>query len=150
MAGLVYISGFAPGERENLTGLPSRFAAPGAIPYFKQHQLPDGGTELTLAPEGFHESFCAGLPADDAAFYAITQRPLACVALTKAAPAPGVAQRPGLGGVRDRRQVYRPRRAPLRPYGATLTGIDGALHVAMISHPKEVAQIVMTAIRALR
>jgi hypothetical protein len=32
--------------------------------------LPEGGTEFTLAPEGFHESFCADLPASDAAFYA--------------------------------------------------------------------------------
>jgi hypothetical protein len=53
----------------------SRFPAPGAIPYFRQHQLPEGGNEFTLAPEGFHESFCADLPADDAAFYAISQRP---------------------------------------------------------------------------
>jgi hypothetical protein len=53
-----------------------------------EHQLPDGGNEFTLAPEGFHESFCADLPADDAAFYAISQRPLAGVALTEAAPTP--------------------------------------------------------------
>ena len=119
VVGLVYISGFAPDEGENLADLQSRFPAPGAVPYFRQHQLPDGGNEFTLAPEGFYESFCADLPAGDAAFYAITQRPLAGVALTEAAPTPGMAQPPGLGGVRDRRQVYRPRRPPLqlRPYG---------------------------------
>jgi len=77
VAGLVYISGFAPDEGENLTDLQSRFPAPGAIPYFREHPLPDGDKELTLAPEGFHESFCADLPAADAAFYAISQRPLA-------------------------------------------------------------------------
>jgi hypothetical protein len=41
-----------------------------------EHQLPGGGDEFALAPEGFHESFCADIPADDAAFYAISQRPL--------------------------------------------------------------------------
>jgi pimeloyl-ACP methyl ester carboxylesterase len=75
VVGLVYISGFAPDEGENLTDLQSKFPAPGAIPYFREHSLPDGGKELALAPEGFHESFCADLPAADAAFYAISQRP---------------------------------------------------------------------------
>jgi hypothetical protein len=32
--------------------------------------------------------------------------------------------------------------------GATVTEIDGGSHVVMISHPKEVAQVVMTAVRA--
>jgi len=77
VVGLVYISGFAPDEGENLTDLQSKFPAPGAMPYFREHPLPGGGKELTLAPEGFHESFCADIPADDAAFYAISQRPLA-------------------------------------------------------------------------
>jgi pimeloyl-ACP methyl ester carboxylesterase len=31
---------------------------------------------------------------------------------------------------------------------ATVTEIDGGSHVVMISHPKEVAEIVMTAVRA--
>ena len=94
VVGLVYISGFAPDEGENLTDLRSRFPAPGAIHYFRQHRLPEGGNEFTLAPAGFHESFCADLPADDAAFYAITQRPLAGVALIEAAPAPAWRSRP--------------------------------------------------------
>jgi pimeloyl-ACP methyl ester carboxylesterase len=118
VVGLVYISGFAPDEGENLTDLQSRFPAPGIIPYIGEHQLPDGGKEFTLAPEGFHESFCADIPADDAAFYAISQRPLAGVALTRPRrPRRGAAVRPG--------RCFRPptgvltRRPPLqlRPYG---------------------------------
>jgi hypothetical protein len=31
--------------------------------------------------------------------------------------------------------------------GATVTEIEGGSHVVMISHPKEVARIVMTAVR---
>ena len=75
VVGLVYISGFAPDEGENLTDLQSKFPPPGIVPYIVQHELPEGGNEFTLAPEGFHESFCADIPAKDAAFYAITQRP---------------------------------------------------------------------------
>ncbi len=81
VVGLVFISGFAPDEGENLTDLQSKFPAPGIVPFIVQHQLPDGGQEFTLALEGFHELFCADIPADDAAFYAISQRPLAACAL---------------------------------------------------------------------
>src|SRR5262249_37640013 len=94
VVGLVYISGFAPDEGENLTELQSRFPQPGIVPYVVEHTLPDGGNEFTLAPQGFHESFCADIPAADAAFYAISQRTLAGVALTEAAPTPAWRSRP--------------------------------------------------------
>src|SRR6202142_4107735 len=51
VVGLVYISGFAPDEGENLTDLQSKFPAPGIVPYIVEHQLADGGNEFTLAPE---------------------------------------------------------------------------------------------------
>jgi pimeloyl-ACP methyl ester carboxylesterase len=149
VVGLVYISGFAPDEGENLADLQSQFPAPGAIPYFRQHQLPEGGNEFTLAPEGFHESFCADLPADDAAFYAISQRPLAGVALTEAAPTPAWRSRPAWAvfGTADRCIDPGVHRFSYKRMGATVTEIDGASHVVMISHPNEVAEVVMTAIR---
>jgi hypothetical protein len=74
--------------------LQSNFPAPGIIPYIVEHKLADGAGEFTLAPEGFHESFCADLPVEDAAFYEISQRPLAGVALTEAAPTPAWRSRP--------------------------------------------------------
>lgn len=72
VVGLVYISGFAPDEGENLTDFQSKFPAPGAVPYFRPRQLPGGGNEFTLAPEGFHESFCADLPAQAVAQVVMT------------------------------------------------------------------------------
>ena len=63
-----------------------------------------------------------------------------------------MAQPPGLGGVRDRRQCIDPgvHRFSYQRTGATVTEINEASHVVMISHPKEVAQVVMTAVRTLR
>jgi pimeloyl-ACP methyl ester carboxylesterase len=150
VVGLVYISGFAPDEGENLTDLQSKFPAPGIIPYIVQHQLPEGGSEFTLAPEGFHESFCADIPADDAAFYAISQRPLAGVALTEAAPTPAWRSRPAWAvlGTADRCIDPGVHRFSYKRMGATVTEIEGGSHVVMISHPKEIARIVMTAVRA--
>jgi pimeloyl-ACP methyl ester carboxylesterase len=149
VVGLVYISGFAPDEGENLTDLQSKFPAPGIVPYIVEHQLPEGGVEVTLAPEGFHESFCADLPAQDAAFYAITQRPLAAVALTEAAPTPAWRSRPTWAVLPTADRCIDPgvHRFSYDRMGATVTEIEGASHVVMISHPREVAEVVITAAR---
>jgi pimeloyl-ACP methyl ester carboxylesterase len=149
VVGLVYISGFAPDEGENLTDLQSKFPAPGIIPYIVEHQLPGGGNEFTLAPKGFHETFCADIPADDAAFYAISQRPLAGVALTEAAPTPAWRSRPVWAVLPTADRCIDPgvHRFSYDRMGATVTEIDGSSHVAMVSHPKEVAEVVMTAVR---
>src|SRR5262245_30715698 len=40
VVGLVYISGFAPDEGENLSDLQSKFPAPGIVPYIVEHKLP--------------------------------------------------------------------------------------------------------------
>jgi len=151
VVGLVYISGFAPDEGENLSDLQSNFPPPGIIPYVVQHKLPGGGNEFTLAPDGFHESFCADIPAADAAFFAISQRPLAGVALTEAAPTPAWRTRPvwGVLGTADRCIDPGVHRFSYERMGATVTEIDGASHVVMISQPKQVAEVVMTAFHAV-
>ena len=150
VVGLVYLSGFAPDEGENLTDLQSKYPAPGIVPYIVQHQLPDGGDEFTLAPDGFHESFCADIPADDAAFLAISQRPLAGVALTEAAPTPAWRSRPVWAVLPTADRCIDPgvHRFSYKRMGAEITEVEGASHVVMISHPKKVAEVVMAAVRA--
>jgi pimeloyl-ACP methyl ester carboxylesterase len=150
VVGLVYISGFAPDEGENLTDLQSKFPAPGIVPYIVEHKLPQGGSEFTLAPDGFHESFCADIPADDAAFFAVSQRPLAGVALTEAATTPAWKSRPVWAVLPTADRCIDPgvHHFSYERMGATVTEIEGASHVVMISHPEEVAAVVMTAARA--
>jgi pimeloyl-ACP methyl ester carboxylesterase len=150
VVGLVYISGFAPDEGENLTDLQSKFPAPGIIPFIVEHKLPEGGNEFTLAPEGFHESFCADIPAEDAAFYAISQRPLAGVALTEAAPTPAWRSRPVWAVLPSADRCIDPgvHHFSYERMNAKITEVEGASHVVMISHPKEVADVVMSAVRA--
>ena len=149
VVGLVYISGFAPDEGENLTDLQSKFPAPGIIPYIVQHELPAGGTEFTLALDGFHESFCADIPADDAAFYAISQRPLAAVSLSEAAGIPAWRTRPVWAVLPTADRCIDPgvHRFSYERMDAQITEVEGASHVVMISHPREVAEVVMTAAR---
>ncbi len=150
VVGLVYISGFAPDEGENLTDLQSKFPAPGIIPFIVQHDLPGGGKEFTLAPRGFHESFCADIPAADAAFYAISQRPLAGVALSEAASTPAWRSRPVWAVLPTADKCIDPgvHRFSYDRMGAKVTEIEGSSHVAMVSHPKECAEVVMSAVDA--
>jgi pimeloyl-ACP methyl ester carboxylesterase len=150
VVGLVYISGFAPDEGENLTDLQSKFTAPKIASYIVQHQLPGGGMEFTLALDGFHESFCADVPADDAAFYAISQRPLAGVALTETAGTPAWRSRPVWGVLPTADGAIDPglHKFSYERMGAQITEVEGASHVVMISNPKKVAEVVMTAVDA--
>ena len=102
------------------------------------------------APEGSHESFCADIPADDAAFYAITQRPLAGIALTEAAPTPAWRSRLVWAVLPTADRCIDPgvHHFSYERMDATITEVQGASHAVIISHPKEVAQVVMTAVRA--
>ena len=111
--------------------------------------MPGGGKEFTLAPEGFHESFCADIPAADAAFYTISQRPLAGVALTEAAPTPAWRSRPVWAVLPSADRCIDPgvHHFSYERMNAKITEVEGASHVVMISHPKEVADVVMTAVR---
>lgn len=150
VVGLAYISGFAPDEGENLTDLQSKFPAPGIIPFIVQHALPDGGAEFTLSLEGFHESFCADVPDADAAFYALSQRPLAGVALSEAAGAPAWKSKPSWAILPTADRCIDPgvHHFSFERMKATITEVDGASHVVMISHPDIAAKVVMDAIAA--
>jgi pimeloyl-ACP methyl ester carboxylesterase len=151
VVGLVYISGFAPDEGENLTDLQSKFPAPGIVPFVVEHDLPGGGKEFSLSLDGFHQSFCADLPADDAAFYAISQRPLAGVSLTEAAPTPAWRSRPVWAVLPTADRCIDPglHRFSYDRMGASVTEVEGASHVVMISQPKAVAEVVRTAVHKL-
>jgi pimeloyl-ACP methyl ester carboxylesterase len=150
VVGLVYVAGYAADEGESLESLQSGFPAPPALSYISQTPLPGGGAEGWISPDGFHDVFCADVPADDAAFMALTQRPLALVALTEQAPAPAWRSRPCWGVLPTADRVIQPdvHRFSYERAGMAVTEVEGASHVVMISHPDVVAQIVMSATAA--
>ena len=114
VVGLVYVNGFAPDVGEDLGSLQSGFDAPKAGPYLTPAPLPDGGQEFTLAPAGFHETFCADLPADQAAFMAVAQRPLSGAAFGEKAEAAAWHDKPTWGVLATRGRVDRSRPASLQ------------------------------------
>jgi pimeloyl-ACP methyl ester carboxylesterase len=109
--------------------------------------LPDGGAEFTIDPSGFHETFCADLPAAEAAFMAISQRPLSGVAWGEKAPAPAWRTRPSWAVLPTADGVIHPdiHRFSFDRMGAKTTVAEGASHVVMLSRPAVVADVVREA-----
>jgi pimeloyl-ACP methyl ester carboxylesterase len=149
VVGLVYVAGFAPDEGEDLGGLQSNFPAPVAGPYVKPSPLPDGGSEFSIDPTGFHEAFCADLPASEAAFMAISQRPLSGVAFGEKASTPAWRSKPSWAVLPTADGAIHPdvHRFSYDRMGAKITVVEGASHVVMLSQPRVVAEVVRDAVR---
>jgi pimeloyl-ACP methyl ester carboxylesterase len=84
ITGLVYINGFAPDAGENCFGLAAKF--PGSMvgeSTVRPVPRSNGTTDLYIAPESFHEVFCADVPGPEAALMAATQRPATQEALVE-------------------------------------------------------------------
>ena len=77
-------------------------------------------------------------------------KPSLPVLLTEAAATPAWRSRQvwGVLGTADRCIDPGVHRFSYERMGATVTEIEGASHVVMVSHPEEVAEVVMTAVRA--
>jgi pimeloyl-ACP methyl ester carboxylesterase len=149
VVGLVYVAAFAPDEGEDLGSLQSNFPAPLAAPYLRPAQLPDGGTEFTIDPSGFHEVFCADLADPQAAFMAISQRPLSGVAFGEKAPTPAWRTRPSWAVLPAADGAIHPdvHHFSYDRMGATVTVVEGASHLVMLSRPAVVADVIREAVR---
>lgn len=149
VAALVYVAGFAlvPGESAG----DASALTPGSTLADTLTRVPlaGGGTDTYIAQDRYHQQFCADLPAEQAALLAVSQRPVTEAALFeplgeralwRSAPSwfvfgeldrniPAGAHHVMAGRAEARRTVE----------------IPGALHVVGISHPAEVADMVLEA-----
>ena len=113
---------------------------------------PLGGTDTYIAQDKYHQQFCADLPAEQAAVMAVTQRPVTQEALFE--PAGGEALWRSVPswfvfGELDRNIPAGAHHIMAERAGARRTvEIPGASHVVGISHPAEVADLVLEAVVA--
>jgi pimeloyl-ACP methyl ester carboxylesterase/MFS family permease len=151
VVGLVYVAGFAPDEGETLAALQANFPATPAAAHFSPSSLPDGGTDFLLEPTGFREAFAADLPESEAAFMAISQRPLSAVALGEPAPTPAWRSKPSWGVLPTADGAIHPdlHRFSYDRMGAMVTEVEGASHAVMLSRPDVVGEVVRDAVHAL-
>jgi pimeloyl-ACP methyl ester carboxylesterase len=150
IAGLVYANGFAPEPGESCFELAGMF--PGStLGDATVQPVPrsDGTTDLYVARDRFHDTFCADVPAPQAAVMAATQRPATQAALVEPS-----GERPlwkhvpswFLIGEEDRiipaaLQHYMAKRAVAR----RTMEIPGASHAITVAHPEATAHMILEA-----
>jgi len=150
VAGLVYVAGVVPDEGESVNDLQGRFPSLAMGPLVQPLELADGSVEISIDPARFPDVFGADLPADDAAFRAISQRPVAATAFDDPATAAAWREKPSWAvfGSGDRPVAPALHRFSYDRAGSKVTEVDGASHLVMLSQPEIVAGVIREAVIA--
>jgi pimeloyl-ACP methyl ester carboxylesterase len=151
ITGLVYVNGLAPEAGETAFDLAGKF--PGSTTGDAVRPIPrsDGTTDLALAPELFHDNFCADVPEAQAAGMAVTQRPATQEALTEPSGDPLWKQVPSwfVFGEEDHNLPAALHRFLAERAGARGTvELPGASHAISVSQPEATAEVILEAATA--
>ena len=143
---LVFVAAFAPEAGENAGALDSKY--PGSLlgmALLPPVPLPDGGHDLYVQQDKFHDAFAPDLPANDAQIAAATQRPITDIAFGEASDAPAWKTIPSWVVYGDRDTAIPPKFHAFtaeRVHARDTVVVKGASHVVMISHAAEVAKVI--------
>ncbi|MER5259754.1 alpha/beta hydrolase [Streptomyces sp. NPDC002855] len=154
VVGLVYVAAYALEEGESLGELQGRFPLSPLVSNLKEATYPVAGaapaTEVTIAPEAFPAIFAADVPAAVTEVLAVAQRPLAVAAFEEKATAAAWHTKPSWALIAGADQAINPdvERFGARRAGATVVELDGASHAVAVSRPKDVAALILDAVRA--
>jgi pimeloyl-ACP methyl ester carboxylesterase len=150
VVGLVYVAGVAPDIGESVNDLQGRFPSLAMGPIVRPISLHDGSVEVSVDPAQFHAVFAADLGDADAAFMAISQRPVSAAAFDDPATAAAWRQKPSWAvfGTADRPLAPQLHRFSYDRAGASVTEVEGASHLLMVSQPDLVAGVIDEAVKA--
>ena len=155
VVGLVYVSGYAPEQGETVNDIAGKSQDSLLGPAIVQKQYPTGqggetATELFIDPAAFRAAFAADLPAEQAAAMAATQRPIAAAAFDEPSGEPAWRTLPSWAvvGTGDKAAGADVVRANAERAGAHITELDGS-HVVMISQPRAVTDVILSALHAV-
>ncbi|GAA1655222.1 hypothetical protein GCM10009790_40130 [Georgenia ruanii] len=152
--GLVYVAAFAPEEGERLGEVEDGSKDSVLNSALVALQYPTGNanetaTEFAINPAQLREVFAADLPEEQTALMAATQRPIAEAAFSDTSGPAAWKHLPAWAvvAIGDKAAGTDVVRSMAQRAGADITEIDGS-HVIMISHPQEVADVVLKAVHA--
>ncbi|MFE9557819.1 alpha/beta fold hydrolase [Streptomyces sp. NPDC006703] len=154
VVGLVYVAAYVLEEGESLGELQSRFPDSPQVSNLKQWTYPvdgaDPAVEVTITPDAFPDVFAADVPADVTKVLAVAQRPLAAAAFEETAAAAAWKTKPSWALVAGADHAINPEveRFGAQRAGATIVEIEGASHAVAVSQPKQVAALILDAVRA--
>jgi pimeloyl-ACP methyl ester carboxylesterase len=153
--GLVYVCGFIPDEGEVLLDIVTASTDSLIGPALKPQNYPTAdpakpGAEFYIDEASFHTVFCADLPEDLAAVMAVSQRPIADISFGEPTKNPAWKTIPSWAvvGKQDKTIGYLSTSMMAKRAGATTVEIDSS-HVAMISNPKAVSDLILAALGTL-
>lgn len=145
---LVYVAGFAPDIGESSLSLSTMFPGSTLGDALQPVALADGGQDLFIQLDKFPTQFAADVPADEAVLMAATQRPVTYAALAELTTAAAWKTLPTyfVYGTEDRNIPPQVLAFMAERAGARETRvIEGASHALMVSHPDEVAAVIIDA-----
>lgn len=154
VVGLVYVAAYVPEEGESLGELQGRFPLSPLVSNLKEWRYPDPGgdpaVEVTIAEDAFPSVFAADVPAEVTKVLAAAQRPLATAAFEEKAAVAAWRTKPSWALVAGADEAINPdvERFGAERAGATAVDLDGASHAVAVSRPKEVADLILAAVRA--
>jgi pimeloyl-ACP methyl ester carboxylesterase len=144
--GLVYVAAFTPETGETAAELSGRF--PGgtlASALSAPVELADGGKDLYIQQDKFHDQFAADVSEADARLMAAGQRPITVAALNEAATDPAWKTIPSWFVYGDKDKNIPPQAMAFmaeRAHSKQTVVVKGASHVVMVSNPKVVANLI--------
>jgi pimeloyl-ACP methyl ester carboxylesterase len=150
---LVYVDAFAPAQGQTLAQLlaayPGSCAVPANLNVVPFPGAPSGVGDAYIKQSVFPSCMANGLPASEAHVLAVTQLPLATIALTQQTGVPAWQTIPSWAvvGTADHAIPLALQLAMANTAHAHITRVD-APHLSMISNPGTVTNVVLQAVRA--
>ncbi len=149
---LVYVAAFAPEKGETAAELSGRFPGSTLGPTLSAPvELADGGKDLYIQQDKFHDQFAADVSPADAKLMAATQRPVTVAALNEAATESAWKTVPSYFVYGDQDKNIPAQALAFmaeRAHSKQTVVVKGASHVVMVSNPKAVASLIETAAAA--
>ena len=144
---LVYIAAFALDEGESIEGLGTQGPAPAGAAAVRP---PDANGFLWIDRDGFAKAFAADVDPVEASVMAAVQKPLSVNSFTGKSGPPAWKHIPSWYMVATDDQMIPPQAEELmaKRMGATVRKAASS-HAAMVSHPKEVADLIGLAVQSI-
>ena len=150
---LVYVDAFAPAQGQTLAQLlaayPGSCAVPANLNVVPFPGAPSGVGDAYIKQSVFPSCMANGLPATEARVLAVTQLPLATIALTQQTGVPAWKTIPSWAvvGTADHAIPLALQLAMANTAHAHITRVD-APHLSMVSNPGTVTSVILQAVRA--
>ncbi|KAF9963103.1 hypothetical protein BGZ70_007629 [Mortierella alpina] len=147
VAALVYVAAFAPDKGESVNEIGKNFTAlPSAAAF-----VSDSQGRLTLPQDKFLTYFCPDVEKKEARIMAAVQGPCDAPRFDYTSGAPAWKEHPSYYIVAGKDQIINPKMLAYfakRIKAKKTVTVPGASHALMVSHPKEVAAVILEAAKA--